>query len=399
MNDRTKRKAKRMKIIEALTDTDCSFWNSYEDTFVRRDKILFHRYAGSLLLVDISDAMKPGKVCDKITLNWWPHDEIPKGIDELFAAHGFDLRALFNALLALPWEKAKHYRTGEPLDYWQQIDRAALVALLPDFAKNPEALRLDLHRGDRQAIRVWSPFATLNPLPCAPKKWTVAHVVRALMAGQYQSLKCNGVYTDDYAFDAGVNYQQGEIKNGVAFARRIMESPSGWWASERDGVVSICCHHFDSNEFKFDVSRRHTGAEAAPAAPFVPAPPAPLKLEKSGAVEIATGSLPPRVVLNQEKNGVEIHFPSKPAPAVLDRLKANGWRWSRFSACWYAKQSPEALALASSIAELNDEQARALFGVPEPEPAPRQSPRPEPAPAPSLAELAQRALAASWAVF
>ena len=389
-----------MKIIEALTDTDCSFWNSYEDTFVRRDKILFHRYAGSLLLLDISEAMKPGKVCDKITLNWWPHDEIPRGIDELFAAHGFDLRALFNALLALPWEKAKHHRTGEPLDHWQQIDRAALVALLPDFAKNPEALRLDLHRGDRQAIRVWSPFATLNPLPCAPKKWTVAHVVRALMAGQYQSLKCNGVYTDDYAFDAGVNYQQGEIKNGVAFARRIMESPSGWWASERGGVVSICCHHFDSNEFKFDVSRRHPGTEAAPVAPVVPAPPAPLKLEKSAAIEnpaaevVASGSAP-RVVFNREKNGVELYFPSKPDADTLAYLKHHGWRWSRFSSCWYARRDGFSVSLAVKLGGLTDAQAVDLFGD---KPAATELPREE-QPQPSLAELAQRALASSWAVF
>lgn len=53
---------------------------------------------------------------------------------------------------------------------------------------------------------------------------------------------------------------------------------------------------------------------------------------------------------NEEKNGVEIRFSAKPAAAVLDSLKVNGWRWSRFSGCWYAKRTPESLAFAKTIA-------------------------------------------------
>lgn len=52
---------------------------------------------------------------------------------------------------------------------------------------------------------------------------------------------------------------------------------------------------------------------------------------------------------NPEKNGIEIRFPSKPATAVLEILKANGWRWSRFSACWYHRDTPEARAFAETF--------------------------------------------------
>ncbi len=52
---------------------------------------------------------------------------------------------------------------------------------------------------------------------------------------------------------------------------------------------------------------------------------------------------------NEEKNGVEIRFPAKPDASVLETLKANGWRWSRFSACWYTKRTPDALAFARSL--------------------------------------------------
>jgi len=55
------------------------------------------------------------------------------------------------------------------------------------------------------------------------------------------------------------------------------------------------------------------------------------------------------VTLNAEKNGVEIRFPAKPTDAVRERLKANGWRWSRFSECWYHRDSPETRAFAQEV--------------------------------------------------
>ena len=52
---------------------------------------------------------------------------------------------------------------------------------------------------------------------------------------------------------------------------------------------------------------------------------------------------------NSEKNGIEIRFSDRPAESVLARLKSHGWRWSRFSKCWYTKQSASAEAFASDI--------------------------------------------------
>jgi len=55
------------------------------------------------------------------------------------------------------------------------------------------------------------------------------------------------------------------------------------------------------------------------------------------------------VTENDEKNGIEIRFSSKPSAEVLDSLKANGWRWSRFSSCWYAKRSESARQFTQSL--------------------------------------------------
>lgn len=55
------------------------------------------------------------------------------------------------------------------------------------------------------------------------------------------------------------------------------------------------------------------------------------------------------VTENDKKDGIEIRFPSKPAPEVLENLKANGWRWSRFSQCWYARRTDRARQFAASL--------------------------------------------------
>lgn len=52
---------------------------------------------------------------------------------------------------------------------------------------------------------------------------------------------------------------------------------------------------------------------------------------------------------NTEKQGVEILFDERPSDQILTKLKANGWRWSRFNKLWYNKLSPENLEFAKSL--------------------------------------------------
>ena len=56
---------------------------------------------------------------------------------------------------------------------------------------------------------------------------------------------------------------------------------------------------------------------------------------------------------NPGKNGIEIRFAVKPPAATLDALKGAGWRWSRFSACWYNRASADAREFAERIAATN----------------------------------------------
>ena len=49
-----------------------------------------------------------------------------------------------------------------------------------------------------------------------------------------------------------------------------------------------------------------------------------------------------QVVENQEQNGVEIYFQTKPAAEVIQELKDNKFRWHKAKKCWYTKATPEA---------------------------------------------------------
>lgn len=44
-------------------------------------------------------------------------------------------------------------------------------------------------------------------------------------------------------------------------------------------------------------------------------------------------------IKNEDKNGLEIYFKSKPDESTRDILKQNGFRWGRFNKCWYKRDS------------------------------------------------------------
>ena len=58
--------------------------------------------------------------------------------------------------------------------------------------------------------------------------------------------------------------------------------------------------------------------------------------------------------INEELNGIELYFQSKPESEVLTNLKSNGFRWSGFKKCWYTKQSATALQVANSLVNNED---------------------------------------------
>ena len=59
-----------------------------------------------------------------------------------------------------------------------------------------------------------------------------------------------------------------------------------------------------------------------------------------------------KINLNQELNGIELSFESKPERAILDAIKAQGFRWNGKKSVWYAKQSAERLTFAETLGQI-----------------------------------------------
>lgn len=93
-----------------------------------------------------------------------------------------------------------------------------------------------------------------KPLKEEPKKWTVKHALRAIVNHQYENLKCDGYYTDDYAYDNAVNFGIKEIKNTMLFLKKVIENKSGWHVYTYDNKVCLNCYSFDTNSFTFKLA-------------------------------------------------------------------------------------------------------------------------------------------------
>ena len=60
---------------------------------------------------------------------------------------------------------------------------------------------------------------------------------KAILSGQIYEGRCDGRYTDDYAYDAAVGFRSGVRLYLPSFAKELIESPSGWrvYADHTDG--------------------------------------------------------------------------------------------------------------------------------------------------------------------
>ena len=55
--------------------------------------------------------------------------------------------------------------------------------------------------------------------------------------------------------------------------------------------------------------------------------------------------------INEEHNGIEINFDSKPSADIREQLKSNGFRWHKVNKVWYAKNTGKTMELASKISQ------------------------------------------------
>ncbi len=183
-----------------------------------------HFYRDSVVLVDLTNALKTGKTCKRYSFRLNIYDDSKSVLTELWNIAKIEtLKAFHNAVIT---ESLSSIKT------------------------------LDIYTSEEKSIKTFSPFVEIKSIK-TPKKWTIAHVWKAIFSGQiYKGVK-DGHYTDDYAYDAGCNYGTGSRLHLVSLAEKLIEHSSGWWVSvdkEENGIIqlSVNCHSFDCNTLYFD---------------------------------------------------------------------------------------------------------------------------------------------------
>ena len=169
----------------------------------------------NVVITDVTDAGKRGKICPALS------------IDSRYVKNACPcLDLLYNHLHKLFELTTAKQLPGETLSFDERLN------FYVQEIESKRLLPLDL--------------SIIRPLEKEPKKWTIPHVIRAIVNGQYKNLRCKYRHLDDTCQDFG----RGEILEPISFIQGIVESPSGWWVSKNnDGTVTLCCHSFDSNEF------------------------------------------------------------------------------------------------------------------------------------------------------
>ena len=208
----------RSKILQD-SNIELDTYNSY---YFADINAYIHFYRDSAVLIDLTDALKAGKTCKRYYIE---HKE---------------------------WRNE---------GIWADLVNNGITTFKDLYNRTITGLNINTLKvttTEEKAINTFSPFVEIKPIK-KPKKWTIAHVWKAILAGQiYKGVK-DGYYTDDYAHDAAVNFQSGSRIHLPSLAKQIIEHPSGWRVyvdKEENGITQLSCncYSFDCNTLYFDES-------------------------------------------------------------------------------------------------------------------------------------------------
>lgn len=223
-----------MKIVKTLSTQDAwnGLFNGNRILYCESSKVKINLWGTSDMTLRVQlleNAMVRGKECAEYRISTIQESHI----HEFLEALDWDITSLIHVFKTIQYKADKYQHAG-----------------------------LLITRSTSKAIRVFSPFnlTALKPLEKEPEKWTISHAMRVLMNGQYDTLRCDGVYTDDYADDNERKFDRGEIQFPLAWAKDIIESPSGWRVrrEEEGQKLHINCHHFNYNSLIINLDKHQT---------------------------------------------------------------------------------------------------------------------------------------------
>lgn len=184
-----------------------------------------HFYADSCVVIDLKNALKTGKDCKRYSFRLIDDDG-----------------------------REKHLTC----ELWNVNKIRTFKELFEAISSGKELENISVERGIEKGINTFSPFVEIKPIK-TPTKWTVAHVWKAILAGQIYKGVQDEYLTDDYAQDAADNFRSGCNKNLIAFAEDLITNGSRGWRvrpkeSSINGTIAldVDCYSFDSNTLYFD---------------------------------------------------------------------------------------------------------------------------------------------------
>lgn len=205
--------------IPIFKSADESAWENKKGYFADL-QALIENHNSEFIITDLRNALTPGKTCERIIVGSRCDQTNPAG--------------LFNGI--------KTFR-----DVYERYFVNRLT---------PEGCTITAH--SEKSNTTFTPFKEIKRIK-TPDKWTIPHLWKAMLTGQIFHGWIDGVYTDDYAYDAHVNFHTGSEMHLPSFAKQLIESPSGWWVQvdKKDGhtaQLSINCHSFDHRTVVFDAN-------------------------------------------------------------------------------------------------------------------------------------------------
>ncbi|MGP9039208.1 hypothetical protein ACT1WM_22290, partial [Bacillus stercoris] len=211
------------ELEEAYTGSHGTKTFYFGTVYVEAEKLAVSLYDNAMRIYSLTNALKRGKTVKKHVVNFFASTHIEE--KEVIHMYMDSLNISFSELII-----------------------KAISNDLPDMEMGSNRSVNNIHE-EEKAVRVFSPFT--KPKKVNPHtKWTIQKVAKAILAEQITKGVRRMTLTDDYAYDAAVNFRKGEIMDLVSFARDLIERPYGWWVrvdevTDKTMKLSVSCHHFD----------------------------------------------------------------------------------------------------------------------------------------------------------
>lgn len=229
-----------LKIYRSLKEMSQDNQNtSCFNCYIKDVNVRVQLFANCLYITDLTNAFKRGKECRKTVITYSERTS-EKFLIEL------DTKYL----------------------YPNKKDLADLIEEVQNLhVSNLQDVGFDIELREEKSSTVFSPFADIKPIKL-PKngKWTKSHVVKAIITGQIYSGKVDSIYTDDYSYDASVNYHENEDLDLMEMAEKLTKSNSGWSVrvkEENKGnvLLDVDCCTFNYNTLYFNIDSRENNIE------------------------------------------------------------------------------------------------------------------------------------------